>query len=62
MAAAKVSGEKSMTDIQVENTTYNDVQNDKAMAVELVEGEIWPGINKQTMLAFFVCLPEREQK
>lgn len=55
MAAAKVSAEKSITETHVVTTTYNDAQNDNAMVVEHVEGEIWPGINRQTVLAFLVC-------
>lgn len=66
MVADKDPIEKNMAESQVENatyneTTYNETQNDRAMVIEHVEGEIWSGINRQTILAFFVSLGPDKQ-
>lgn len=54
MAAEHVAVEKTMAESQVENATHNEGPNHNPDIIEHVEGEIWSGINKQTMLAFFV--------
>lgn len=61
MVADKDPIEKNMAESQVENATYNETQNDRAMVIEHVEGEIWSGINRQTILAFFVSLDPDNQ-
>lgn len=57
MAAEQVAVEKTMVESQVENATHNETPDHNPAIIEHVEGEIWSGINKQTMLAFFVRLP-----
>ena len=54
MEQSQVFGEKTEEHIQVENAANTDDHHNNNAVVEHVEGEIWQGINKQTILAFFV--------
>ena len=52
MTLNDVNDEKSLQDVQVEN-----VSDDKSVldtAIPRIEGEVFPGINWQTILAFLV--------
>jgi hypothetical protein len=56
MEPTQISGEKNEEFFQVENAVNTDSRHNATTMVEHVEGEIWQGINKQTILAFFVRL------
>lgn len=53
MASSGISIEKSCDNVEIENVNEAELGSHKAEG-QAVEGEIFPGINKKTILAFLV--------
>jgi hypothetical protein len=58
--STEISRDTKDSNVHVEDSSGREVAVQEADAAIHVEGEIWSGINRKTILAFLVCSTRRQ--